>query len=595
MKVDFKDISRGRKIIDYKVYYSDATTEKPTGGFSKKYIQGYEKSKYMPLKLSGETKRLVVELDANVYDAGYLDKIIVNEKIPFEFNFIRFIIVFALISFIYFMKNSEFFNKSYTTTNLAQEMIMIIILVIFFMLLTFINNCSVNGNEEEIYNIDFLDAIMNKQLYLLKEPSEEFQNLKNPYDVSSRYELYNGTDYLWDTAYYKGHQYIYFGILPLLITFLPYYLLTQKYLKMYVVVYIFSIFIFILLKEIFQKLVLKYFKNISFKVVINLFIILCSGALILYANGMSRVYELVIIVGLYFVLQGLYFILNSTEKDKGKYINIFLGCLCLALSVACRPTDLLASLIIVPYLINLLIENIKKFKKDKSSLIKLIVAVAIPYITIGALLMWYNYIRFENVFEFGSKYQITVANMLALSNRFAAIPTGLITNLFSIPNFIIEFPFIENHNELTTFYGYYYIENMIGGLFMIAPICFANFLILKANKKSKNKELNILTNTLLIVGILITIISIMMAGSNQRYLIDYAWMYILSGILIFMILYSSLKTEEAKNIMRKILAIITIYTFLVGIISGIVSEKSYFKKCSPKEFYKMRYTICFWE
>ena len=75
-------------------------------------------------------------------------------------------------------------------------------------------------------------------------------------------------------------------------------------------------------------------------------IILCSGTLILYANGMSRFYEIVIIAGLYFVLQGIFFILKSEEKSR--HLNIFLGSLCLALSVACRPTDLLASIIIVP-------------------------------------------------------------------------------------------------------------------------------------------------------------------------------------------------------------------------------------------------------
>ena len=39
-----------------------------------------------------------------------------------------------------------------------------------------------------------------------------------------------GKDYLWDTAYYNGKFYVYFGILPLLIFFLPYYAITKKYL-----------------------------------------------------------------------------------------------------------------------------------------------------------------------------------------------------------------------------------------------------------------------------------------------------------------------------------------------------------------------------
>ncbi len=209
--------------------------------------------------------------------------------------------------------------------------------------------------------------------------------------------------------------------------------------------------------------------------------------------------------------------------------------------------------------------------------------------------MIYNYIRFENPFEFGAKYQLTVINMGALKSRIFAIPTGIIANIFSIPNFIPDFPFITNHNKLLEFYGYYYIENMIGGLFMIAPICFMNFFVIKANKKTENRELKIVINSLIIVGTLIAIISIMMAGSNQRYLIDYAWMFILSGILIFIIIFNSFKSDETKNILKKVFGAITIFTFLIGILSGIVSEKENMKNYSSKMYYKTKYTICFWE
>ena len=209
--------------------------------------------------------------------------------------------------------------------------------------------------------------------------------------------------------------------------------------------------------------------------------------------------------------------------------------------------------------------------------------------------MWYNYIRFGNVFDFGTKYQLTIINMNSLSNRFSALPVGLITNLFSIPEFLSEFPFITYHNKLTTFYGYYYIENMIGGLCIIVPIVFMNFLVLKANKDTQNRSLKILLNSLVIVGSLLCILSVMIGGSNQRYLIDYAWILILSAILIFCIFYNKLQSEEAKKILQKILCYITIYTFIISISAGIVSEKDYMKKYSPEKYYELRYTVCFWE
>lgn len=209
--------------------------------------------------------------------------------------------------------------------------------------------------------------------------------------------------------------------------------------------------------------------------------------------------------------------------------------------------------------------------------------------------MLYNYARFENPFEFGTKYQLTVVNMSALKNRLFSIPTGIIANIFSIPNFIPDFPFIINHNKLMEFYGYYYIENMIGGLFIIAPICFMNFFIVKANKKTNNIELKVIINSLTIIGTFIAILSVMMAGSNQRYLIDYAWMFILSGILIFLILFNSLKSDETKTILKKFFGVVTIFTLLIGVMAGIVSEKENMKNYSKDIYYKTKYTVCFWE
>lgn len=603
-KLNLKDFEG---TTEYKLFYSDETSSEFFDLASKNYISDNEKSKYIPLYLSGKTDSLILSMNQEFYEAGCLKEVVLNEKIPFEFNFIRFFVVLGIFIFAYSIKNLKIFNEEYSSKNLKQEFILLGIIAVFLILLSLINTYSsseVSENDnafftisttEGIYNKDFVDSLKQGKFYLLYEPSEEFLKLENPYDALERGTLDRDVDYKWDTAFYKGHFYIYFGILPALLIFLPYNLLTHSYLKVSVVVFGFSILIFILLKEILLKVLSRYFEKIPFKNVMYYLITLCSGALILYANGMSRFYELVIIAGMYFVLQGIFFILKSMESDKNKHLNIFWGSLCLALSVACRPTDLLASILILPYLIKLLVKYIKEFKENKINLLKLVISVAIPYLSVGAALMWYNYVRFGNVFDFGNQYQLTINNMMELGSRIFAVPIGLICNLFTIPKFIPNFPFVTHSNELITFYGYYYIENMIGGLFMIAPICFTIFYVFKFNKKVKNKELKILVNTLIIVGLTIAVLSVAMAGSNQRYLIDYAWMIILAGILIFAGIYESLSSDEAKKILQFILCVTTIYTFLVSIACGILTEKEHFKNYSTEEYCKMKYTICFWE
>ena len=116
---------------------------------------------------------------------------------------------------------------------------------------------------------------------------------------------------------------------------------------MSIVIFVFSALCFILLKEILLKLLSKFFEKIPFNMVIYFLVTLCSGSLILYANGIPRIYELAIVSALYFVLQGIYFIMNALENEKKRYRNIFFGCLFLALAVACRPTSLFVSLLML--------------------------------------------------------------------------------------------------------------------------------------------------------------------------------------------------------------------------------------------------------
>ncbi len=602
LKIEFKDLEEPTK---YRFYFSDQTTDRFYDLAEKTYMEDFEKSKYMSVALSGELKELNVFVDRNLFEQGNFCQIVLNEKIPFEFNFIRFFIVLGIMLFAYCIKNFKIFNEEYSNKNLKQEFILIGVLTVFLMLLTFLNTYSSaeNSNEGEnifsttfgMYNKDFVDSLNQGKLYLLQEPSEEFLKLENPYDTIARKGLSRTEDYLWDTAYYNGHFYIYFGILPILILFLPFNILTGSYLKLSVANFIFSVLIFILLKEILLKIINRYFEKVEFKTVVYSLIMLLSGSLVLYANGMSRFYEIPIISGLYFVLQGMYFILCSIENDKNKYLNIFWGSTFLALSVACRPIDLLASILILPYLISLLIKMLKNVKENKVNLIKLIFGVAIPYLTVGALLMRYNYLRFGNVFDFGNKYQLTIVNMMELGNRIYSIPIGILCNLFTIPKIVPQFPFIEYSNDLASFYGFYYIENILSGLFFLAPICFACFGIFKFNKKVENKELKILVNGLISVGSLIAILSVAMAGSNQRYLIDYAWMFIFAGILIFISIYNLFKSEETKKVLQKVFAFIAIYTMFISIIMGIKAEGENMKYASPEEYYKTRYTTCFWE
>lgn len=472
------------KFVNYEFLYTDKTTSQLVGTPIKTYVYNLENSKYIPCYLSGKSEEFAIKI---YEEDAQIKSITINEKIPFNFNLMRVLILYLIVVSIYLIKTKEIFKKPFSRKDFKQELILIIITMFFMLVTCYINDYSKEENVYDFYSLDFVNAITNGKISLETKPKQELLNLDNAYDFSQRIEsgLIKDIDYIWDCALYNGKYYVYFGILPVLLLMVPYHIITNEYLISATTVLIFSILTILSLKALVQNVFERYFTNVPFKFMVYSLLILFFGSQILILNGIPRFYEVPIIAGMFFSVTGINFMFMATEQEKINYKYIMLSCLFLSLAVACRPTQLLTSLIILPVIIKIFINNIKA-KKD---ILKNILAVCLPYIIVGVLLMIYNYIRFDSIFEFGASYQLTINDMSNVSNRFMTIGMGIICNLFSIPNFIPSFPFICNHNNLLTFYGYYYIENMIGGLFILVPICFSLFGLYKIFKYTENKEL----------------------------------------------------------------------------------------------------------
>ena len=574
----------------YQFFYTDDTSSEFREMPTKNYIQKLENSKYVCTYLSGQSNKIAVKIfsgDANV------EKITINRKIPFRFNYVRVMTLFLIFAVVYTIKRCEFFEIAYSRENYKQAITIFLIVMSFIFLTGYINLCSGNIIEDDYYATDFVNALSSGKIYLGETPSEKLKNLENPYDTTQRIDksLKRGEDYIWDASYYNGKYYSYFGILPALIILVPYHLITGEYTLISIAILFFSLMTIWLLKELIINIFERYFKNAPFKLMIFSILILLFGSQILILNGRPKFYELAAISGLFFGTAGINCLFIGIRKNNIKYRYIFLSSLLLSLSVACRPTMLLASVIALPVFIKIFIRNFKEKKNIKKS----IISICIPYILVGSLLMYYNYIRFNSIFEFGASYQLTVNDMSNLKNRFATIFTGIVCNLFGLPVFTSKFPFITTNQNILSFYGYYYIEDMLGGLFILVPICFAIFSIKKLWKKSENREVCCAISIFAIVGLVLCIISTMMAGSLQRYLVDYAWMIIIAGIMSFMELRNIHKTNEGKEILDKILKTLVVYIVFVNLCSGIHSEKSYFERNSPIEFYSLKYSVDFWE
>ena len=334
----------------------------------------------------------------------------------------------------------------------------IALLFICIMVLLIVFNRSIYYNElvdRDYYATSFIDSLINGKVSLPEKPSQELIELKNPYDYSER----KGIDYLWDVAYYKGNYYIYFGILPAILIFVPFKLIFGVNLTSVIVLVLFNVLLVFKLVQLLNILIKKYFKSISLGLLGILSFFLLFQSKILWVSARPEFYEMVIVVGTFFAVNGIYNCIKSNLFDDEKEIDyklLFIGCLSLALSVACRPTLLFISLIILPNLWKLFIKAIQSYTINRKLLTRFILCCALPYIAVGILLMIYNYVRFENPFEFGASYQLTVTNNTNMfSFSFSRLFIGLYSFLFSIPQIIPIFPFVYSNDTLPFYQGVY--------------------------------------------------------------------------------------------------------------------------------------------
>ena len=278
------------------------------------------------------------------------------------------------------------------------------------------------------------DAFLKGQLYLDKPVDPLLMEMENPYDPKARKELeFNADDtWCWDHAFYKGRFYVYFGAVPAIFVFAPYKLIFGKSLAAYHATQIFAAIFIVGLFALLLFLAKKFFPRLSFGVYLTAAVTL-SLVSILYCTEAPALYCTASSSGLCMEVWSIYFFVRAAFGNDSRrkfFAEIFFGAMLGALAFACKPTVALANFLVLPILPLLL-------RKDDA--LKIFSAFMLPYLVTGAALMAYNYLRFDNAFEFGQAYQLTIADQHAYGKFFerfnlSAQVDGLLQNFFGVDN-----------------------------------------------------------------------------------------------------------------------------------------------------------------
>lgn len=261
------------------------------------------------------------------------------------------------------------------------------------------------------------EAFLKGQLYLDIPVDKNLIDMPNPYDPAARDAA--GVDFQYDTAFYNEHYYMYFGVVPVFLFFLPILLIFGHAVTGYHVTQFIVVLTVLGIALLLKKLTSIFFPKFTFGIYI-LLVIVFSSISTWYVVSAPTLYTVPNITSIMLMMYSFLFYVKAIWDDCSDNKSIVwtvIGALLGALAFGGRPTIAFANIMVIPFVI----AYFKRRGFSLSLLLKVLLAV-IPYLAVGSGLMMYNYLRFDNPFEFGQSYQLTTADQsmyMDMASRFS--------------------------------------------------------------------------------------------------------------------------------------------------------------------------------
>jgi len=523
-------------------------------------IKDLDFSNYINVNPHGKVSNLTIAFAENNIAIKQIE---LNKEIPMVIMPIRLLIVFGILFLLICLKNTETrekisyfcFDYLYDKTNFRQRagFAMLICAMLIFNFLASYSIYGFRDNEFvpkwlKMYSHHMTDALLKKQLHLDIEVPKALLEAERPYDNDYRLQLgmflnFHQKDLdnyenalVLDVVFYNGKFYSYFGMVPVILLFAPYKLITGDYLPSSVGAFLFGSIATVLLMLLWKQIAQNYLKKLPY-----FFFLIGGGAL--YAFSLIPIvltlkyfHIIAQYSALAFVILGVIMLLQAKEKLSVKYLVI--SSLSFALAVACRPSALFWSILIPVVLWDKRQELMNNVSK--------ILAIIIPFVIIGSILAWYNYVRFDS-FSFDQSHVITYTNQsmymqIDIIEKTYSLINSFLFVLFNPPNLDLTFPFVSakvsNIIPLATT-NFFHEHDPIVGIFCF-PIMWFLFYV---------RKVGILRN-FIFAGIFISLLNIALftfISRNWRYVMDFSWIMALGAFIC------AFQLQEKEVAMRKII------------------------------------------
>ncbi len=629
IQLDF-DFEQPAQVVTVRVHFTDEahstyfdTTEYTIGTPDKEVSTYVGRSEYLDLETSGLVDKLSIEIIGD--DVNYpviLDSVVLNAHYPFEFNGTRFLIVLGVLFLIFvFRPGSSIYRISIVGNPRTSRAIIVVATAVEILLVSaylflgsnlvgvatkdynsgswdetsLINTFEVGGDNAQQY-AELAKAFTEGNLYLDEDPPQWLQDLDDPYDKGARDEAVKagGEDYLFDVAYYDGHYYVYFGVVPVLLFYLPFYLLTGANFPTAIGVLIAAIAFIIGCSALLDRFARHHFKRVSLGLLllVQAPLVFCCG--MLYLTKFPTFYSLPIAVGLAFSVWGLYLWMvgRDSKRPEGWYIA---GSLCMALVAGCRPQLLVLSLLAFPLFWRRYITERRLFTPRG---VREFACLFAPYIVVGAGIMLYNYARFGSCTNFGANYNLTLNDMTMRGFNVGRLAPALFAYFIQPPEVTGVFPFVQATTFDTTYLGQTIKEATYGGILLCLPVLWVlpfvkRILTLRVADRSTHTIVGVVV-VLLVGGLIVAIADAEMAGILQRYYADFSFMFLAAAVLLIFVANEHLQPGTTKNLLLKVLIVAVTVSVLYSVLVCFVPETGWFSDVYDWAYQNIIVSVQFW-
>ncbi|MCI1649921.1 hypothetical protein [Bifidobacterium tibiigranuli] len=536
----------------------------------KQYSPWYEDSQY--IRIGGGMNTIRFHYQTHNGATVALNSFTVNPRMPFSLAPVRVCLeLLAALFLIAFRPGSRLYRYRFSLRDrrcamglTAVFLLQIAIVIVIWLL--FGGNHAVpmlrpapagDYYDPGLYN-QMADALIHGHVSLDFPVNPDLAAMANPYDTLSRQQIaahtHSGVPIPVDVAFKNGKYYSYFGVLPALVLFAPYKLLTGMNLELGVAVLVLALLVvassMLLLVQL-TRLIARRIGAPSLGSVLLVASTMMLGYPLFIDMKKIIIHQLPQTMGITLIMLALSCWMESTMRGLSRRW-LAAGALCMGLVVSCRPQMAFAAIIAIALFWGDIVRLWRNGRSSRQAIrteLAVWAAALLPFIAAVIPALLYNKARFGSLLDFGAKYNLTNFDMAHQAFPWTHVFTYVWLYLAQPPNVQTEFPFIDQTVQpmpvwlLPQTFSY-------GGLFVaLAPFACVLFAAIAWRGSLKRAHMNALFMTVLLYAVAVLVANAHIAGYDVRYTLDFGWAVMLM-LAMYLLTADACRPREPTGMVR---------------------------------------------